>query len=132
MAERTFTLEEANAALDEIRPLAERMVEHRRALHGALERWNELTQRLGGNGGGISPVELREGQEAVQREAAAVAECVEAITGLGALVKDLDQGLVDFPSLRDDQTVLLCWHVGEDEIRYWHGLEEGFAGRKPL
>ena len=51
---------------------------------------------------------------------------------LGVLVKDLDRGLVDFPALRDGEEVLLCWQVGEGEIAYWHGLEEGFAGRKPL
>ena len=48
------------------------------------------------------------------------------------LVKDLDRGLVDFPALRDGEEVLLCWQVGEGEVAYWHGLEEGFAGRKPL
>ena len=40
--------------------------------------------------------------------------------------------LVDFPAVRGEEVVLLCWHVGEDEVAYWHGLEEGFAGRKPL
>jgi hypothetical protein len=48
------------------------------------------------------------------------------------LVKDIDVGLVDFPVRRGDETVLLCWKVGEDRIRFWHGLEEGYAGRKPL
>jgi hypothetical protein len=51
---------------------------------------------------------------------------------LGVLVKDLDRGLVDFPALRGDEEVLLCWEVGEDEVAYWHGVDEGFAGRKPL
>jgi hypothetical protein len=52
---------------------------------------------------------------------------------LGVIVKDADRGLVDFPALRESgEEVLLCWQVGEDEIAYWHGLEEGFAGRKPL
>jgi hypothetical protein len=47
-------------------------------------------------------------------------------------VKDLDRGLVDFPALHRGEEVLLCWQVGEGEVAYWHGLEEGFAGRKPL
>jgi hypothetical protein len=47
-------------------------------------------------------------------------------------VKDLDRGLVDFPALHDGEEVLLCWQVGEDEVAYWHGVDEGFAGRKPL
>ena len=65
-------------------------------------------------------------------EVRGVASCVDDLHELGVLVKDLDLGLVDFPTLRDGEEVLLCWRVGEDEIRYWHGLEEGFAGRKEL
>lgn len=57
---------------------------------------------------------------------------MDEIQALGVLVKDLDTGLVDFPALRGGEEVLLCWQLGEDEIRYWHGLEEGFAGRKEL
>jgi hypothetical protein len=57
---------------------------------------------------------------------------VQTITDAGVQVKDLDTGLLDFPSRREGEEVLLCWRVGEDEIRFWHGLEEGFAGRKPL
>jgi hypothetical protein len=47
-------------------------------------------------------------------------------------VKNLDEGLVDFPALRHGETVLLCWKLGEDEIAYWHRVEDGFAGRRPL
>ncbi len=47
-------------------------------------------------------------------------------------MKDLDSGLLDFPSKRDGDVVLLCWRVGEPEIGWWHTVEEGFAGRKPL
>jgi hypothetical protein len=48
------------------------------------------------------------------------------------LVKDLDTGLVDFPALHKGEEVLLCWQFGEDEVTHWHGVDEGFAGRKPL
>ena len=57
---------------------------------------------------------------------------MNTIHGHGAIVKDLDDGLVDFPALRGGEEVLLCWRLGEDEVAYWHGLEEGFAGRKRL
>jgi hypothetical protein len=57
---------------------------------------------------------------------------VNGIHGAGAVVKDPDTGLIDFPALRQGEEVCLCWRVGEDAIEYWHGLEEGFAGRKPL
>jgi len=48
------------------------------------------------------------------------------------VLRDLDRGLVDFPSLRDGEEVLLCWRLGEEEIGFWHSLHEGFSGRRPL
>jgi hypothetical protein len=132
MAERHFTPEEANALLEQVRPVAESLVVHRRAFTVAAARRARLTQRISGNGGDFDPQEPSELDEQLQREAEAVAGAVEELQALGVLVKDLDRGLVDFPALRDGEEVLLCWQVGEREIAYWHGLEEGFAGRKPL
>jgi hypothetical protein len=132
MAERHFTPEEANALLEQVRPVAESLVAHRRAFTVAAARRARLTQRISGNGGDFDPQEPSELDEQLQREAAAVAGAVEELQSLGVLVKDLDRGLVDFPALRDGEEVLLCWQVGEGEVAYWHGLEEGFAGRKPL
>jgi hypothetical protein len=129
---RVFTVEEANALLETVRPLAEQLVSHRRALAEALERQERLEGRVRSNGGGIPTHEPREAAAAVSEEAAGIARCLEAIQELGAIVKDLDSGLVDFPALRGGEDVLLCWRLGEDEIRYWHGVEEGFAGRKEL
>ena len=132
MAERHFTPEEANALLGQVRPVAESLVAHRRAFTVAAARRARLTQRISGNGGDFDPQEPSELDEQLQREAEAVAGAVEELQALGVLVTDLDRGLVDFPALRDGEEVLLCWQVGEGEVAYWHGLEEGFAGRKPL
>ena len=132
MAERHFTPEEANALLEEVRPVAETLVAHRRAMAVTATRQARLVQRIAGNGGDFDPQEPRTLEEEFKREGEAVARCVEQLEALGVLVKDLDRGLVDFPALRDDEEVLLCWQVGEDEIAYWHGVDEGFAGRKPL
>jgi hypothetical protein len=57
---------------------------------------------------------------------------IEELQELGVLVKDLDRGLVDFPCVHRGRELLLCWQLGEDEVGYWHGLEDGFAGRRPL
>ena len=132
MAERHFTAEEANALLEQLRPVAESLVAHRRAFTVAAARRARLTQRISGNGGDFDPQEPSELDEQLQQEAEAVARAVEELQALGVLVKDLDRGLVDFPALRDGEEVLLCWQVGEGEVAYWHGLDEGFAGRKPL
>ncbi|SRR6266545_4677122 len=129
---RFFTVEEANAALVELRPIVEQMVEHRRNLTAAQGEQAELIIRIAGNGGDMQPSDLREAAAAIEREAAAVSECAERIDAVGAQIKSLEEGLLDFPALRGDEEVLLCWKLGEDEITYWHGLEEGFAGRKPL
>jgi hypothetical protein len=132
VADRVFTVDEANALLETVRPLAERMVAHRQALARAMERQERTERKVRGNGGGISPEEPAAAAAAVSEEAEAVAGCLDQIHRLGVVVKDLDAGLVDFPALRGDEEVYLCWQVGEDEIRYWHGREEGFAGRKEL
>jgi hypothetical protein len=132
MAERHFTPEEANRLLEEVRPVAESLVAHRRAFTVAAARRARLSQRISGNGGDFDPHEPGELEEELRREAEAVTRAVEELQGLGVLVKDLDRGLVDFPALREGEEVLLCWQVGEGEVAYWHGLEEGFAGRKPL
>ena len=133
MAERRFfTLEEANELLPAVRSLAERMVAHRHALASAQQHYAAFVARIAGNGGGLNPAEFARAQEEVEQQAAGVARCVEAIHELGALVKDVDEGLVDFPSRRGGAEVLLCWRVGENEITHWHGADEGFTGRKPL
>ena len=132
MARRYFTPAEANALLEQVRPAAERLVEHRKAFSEAAARRAQLATHVAGNGGDLDPGEVREDAEQMEREAEAVETAVNELSELGVLVKDLDRGLVDFPALRQGEEVLLCWQVGEDEVAFWHGLDEGFAGRKPL
>lgn len=57
---------------------------------------------------------------------------IEQLEGTGVMIKSVDEGLLDFPSKRFDDEVWLCWKVGEDDIKFWHGKDEGFMGRKPL
>jgi hypothetical protein len=130
--ERHFSIEEANGALDEVRPLTEELVEHRRALVKLQERQAAVTTRIAGNGGNVEPHELEDVQERLDEEVAGIARCVARIHEVGALVKDLDAGLVDFPATRDGEEILLCWRLGEAEVGFWHGMDEGFSGRKPL
>jgi hypothetical protein len=132
VSQRYFTAEEANDALHDVRPLTEELVGHRRALVELQELQSSLTARITGNGGNVDPRELQELQERLDEEVAGIARCVARIHEAGALVKDLDEGLVDFPAQREGADVLLCWRLGEDEVGYWHGLDEGFSGRKPL
>jgi hypothetical protein len=57
---------------------------------------------------------------------------IELLEDMGIIIKSVDEGLIDFPSLRFNEEVWLCWKIGETEIKFWHGKEEGFNGRKPL
>jgi hypothetical protein len=129
---RHFTLEQANALLAEVRPLAERLVRHRGELIEAQAARTKIISRIAGNGGGVDTGELTQLDEQMGKALAGIARCVNAIHELGAVVKDPDEGLVDFPARIDDREAFLCWKLGEDEIEYWHGIDEGFAGRKPL
>jgi hypothetical protein len=131
---RFFTQEEANAALETVRPLAERLADARKRLVHVAGKLEDVEGRVSGNGGGLDPDRVRELQERAAEAAADVAGLVTELEAAGVQVKDLDEGLIDFPAKHPEQgdTVLLCWQLGEDEVSHWHGLEEGFAGRKPL
>jgi hypothetical protein len=131
---RLFTPEEANEALGRLRPLVERLVVRRRELNHLTTRLEGVREKVAGNGGSLDPARVNELQEAAGSAAAELASIVEEIHELGVQVKDLDTGLVDFPAEHpeSEETVLLCWQLGEDSVGHWHGLEEGFAGRKPL
>ena len=129
-----FTEEEANEALAVVRPTVQRLVSARRKFIHAASRLEDVQGHVAGNGGGLDPERVRELQDEVSEAGAAVATVVGELEALGVQVKDLDEGLVDFPARHPEQgdTVLLCWRLGEEKVAHWHGLEEGFAGRKPL
>ncbi len=84
-------------------------------------------------GGSIPPyAELAQKKAERERSETKMREAIDKIHETGCIVKDLDVGLVDFPSLLEGEEVYLCWKLGEERITYWHGIHEGFAGRKPL
>ena len=131
---REFTLEEATALLPQVRGLAETMVELRsklRSSQGASEVWRRA---VGSNGGGRRSAGSHEEESARAAIAAEFRDTLSAIEELGVLVKDVDGGLLDFPARHPvtGEGVLLCWKLGEAEIGYWHGEDEGFVGRKSL
>jgi hypothetical protein len=131
---RLFTPEEANETLPLVRARVERLVRRRRELHHVGRRLEVVRASVSGNGGNLDPARVTQLEEQAAQLAAELSSLVEEIHGLGVLVKDLDVGLIDFPATHPTSraTVLLCWQLGEDEVAHWHGVEEGFAGRKPL
>ncbi len=131
---RFFTPEEANAALERVRPLVETLVAQRRELLRVGSALGEVRGTVAGNGGSLDPESVARLQGTAERVAAELAGAVEELDALGLQVKDLDRGLVDFPAQHPEsgETVLLCWELGEESVAYWHGVEDGYAGRKPL
>jgi hypothetical protein len=130
--DRYFTPAEANEALAAVRPLVERMVGQHRAFREAVERRGALSTVTGANGGGFHPRVPADLDAAVEAAAAELSATVRELSDRGVRVKDPATGLVDFPSLRDGEEILLCWLLGEDEVAWWHTLDGGFAGRQPL
>lgn len=122
---RHFTLEEANAALGVVRPLVKDILETRqRIVTRRPDVWPVLQAALG-NGGSRAAGEMV--NEFIHLDA-----LVRRLQATGAELKDVNTGLIDFLSVREGREVYLCWQYDEDEIRYWHELHTGFAGRQPL
>ncbi len=130
MSARTFTPAEANSALERVRPLAEQMVAVRSRLGELESEQREVVKIIAGNGSGYGVGEARSPEFA--RLAAELEQCVNELAELGVEVKDAETGLLDFPAVRAGEEVLLCWRVGEDAVEWWHGREEGFAGRRRI
>ena len=128
-----FTLQEAEGLLDSsIRDLAGRMVEIAREMKPLRTRWQRIVIAIGSNGGGLEKRDAEQLREKLERLKAELDATIAEITGQGVQVKDIERGLVDFPAVIEGRPSLLCWHVGEEQIGFWHGEDEGFAGRRPL
>jgi hypothetical protein len=131
--ERLFTLEEAQALLDsELRAEAERMVEVRARGRDLEGRWRRLVIAVGSNGGNFEKPAVRKLRAELRQAADDLAAALDVFAGHGVQVKDPDTGLIDFPAEIDGEPALLCWRVGEERIEFWHTLDGGFAGRRPI
>ena len=115
-----------------MRPVAERIVALRARMTELVSEQSHSITSIGGNGSGHAASDLRDVQTELAQLAAAVGNALNELDALGVSVKDLDTGLLDFPALRADEEVELCWRVGEPEVAHWHGNGEGFAGRKAI
>ena len=122
---RLFTVEEANALLPILRELLEDVALHRNSLREKAPHLEPILKSAAFNGGGRIGSEY--GVAAYNLYLA-----IERIRELGVLLKDLDMGLLDFPHEREGRVVFLCWHPPEERVEYWHEIEAGYQGRRPL
>jgi hypothetical protein len=133
MSSRTFTLHEAQDLLPVLESLLRTAIDGKKLIESVEAEFQALAHRIFLSGGmslDVVPLARRkaEREKAIQRVKDAMAE----IDAIGVRVKDLDIGLLDFPCEVDGQTILLCWKLGEKAITHWHGVSEGFAGRKQI
>jgi len=120
-----FTLEQANQSLEIIRPWVQEIQDIRgQILDHQPEIWSVM-EKSAGNGGNPTLSRMVPTFDRLD-------VLIHQIQDLGVLIKDVNAGLLDFPALRDDQEVYLCWKYGEQDIQFWHEIEAGFAGRQPI
>ena len=126
---RYFTVEQANRTLPLVRKIVDDIV-------SSYERWQDAVRSFELASAAVRadlPDPRAESlQIEAQRLAAEIAGFVRELNELGVQFKGYDLGLVDFPSLRDERTIYLCWQHGEPDVRFWHEIDGGFAGRRPI
>ena len=127
-----FTLDEANALVPWLEETFQRLARGRQEHLALQERLTELLRRREGDEPPGNNDELTEVREDVDRLARQIEDGVEEILDRGIIVRDVERGLVDFPSPREGREVFLCWIGGEERIEYWHETDRGFSHRQPL
>jgi hypothetical protein len=119
-----YTVDQANAALGHVSEVLARLRSAREGLNDEEVR-EALGEAAPQNGGG-------EPGRRVSESFVALRSALVELQTLEIVLRDLERGLIDFPSIRDGREVYLCWEEGEDRIEFWHDVEAGYAGRQPL
>jgi hypothetical protein len=130
---KLFSLPEAERARRQVEPLLIDAMEGRKQMSDLEESLSAISNRIQIMGGVTIDYDVAARMRAdLNRVVAKVKDAIDRIQATGCIVKDLDTGLVDFPSVIRNEEVYLCWRLGEDRIRFYHRQNEGFAGRKPI
>jgi hypothetical protein len=133
MSSRTFTLDEAQDLLPVLESLLRKALDGKKLIESVDAELQAVAHRIFMNGGmSVNVVHLASRKAEREKTFQRVKDAMDEIAAIGVQVKDLDIGLLDFPCEVDGQVVLLCWKLGEKSITHWHGVSEGFAGRKPV
>lgn len=122
---RFFTLAQANQLLEVLHPLIAEMLAARDAILALQPQLEVVLNKAVHNGGSIISAEALDAFDALKKS-------LYTIQQYDVFVKDVNSGLIDFPSIRDGQAVFLCWQFGEEKISFWHELETGYDGRQPI
>lgn len=130
---RTFSLDEAQTLIPVLESLLKRAIQAKESAEAVEQEMQQLSQRIFLNGGMLVAV-AQVARRRAERDVAVqqVKDTLQEIDAIGVQVKDIEKGLLDFPCRIGEETVLLCWKMGETEIQYWHTVESGFGGRQPI
>ena len=128
-----FTLQEAEKLIPVLQERLSQAIDFRNEAVEMETELQALTARIQMIGGLlVDPVSVAQKKHQKSRAAQLLHDAMREIEDFGCILKDLDVGLIDFPSMHKDEEVFLCWKLGESRIGYWHRADEGFAGRKPI
>ena len=131
MSNKYFTPNEAENLIPQLEQIVSTMQDQRKNALALGEELQAMQDRIQA-GENVIASDLLNKRTELDFIVEIIQESLNQIEELGGQPKDLDLGLVDFPALVDGEEVLLCWRYGEKSIRYYHGLEDGYSGRKPL
>jgi hypothetical protein len=130
---KTFTFDEAQSLLPVLESLLKRATDGKKAADELDSELSSLSRRIYMIGGmKIDVVQVGRQRAEMEAHLQRVRESIAEIDSIGVQVKDLEAGLLDFPFRLDDEVVLLCWRTGETSIEYWHTVDSGFQGRRPV
>jgi hypothetical protein len=133
MMQRFFTLQQAEQLLPSVASAIGEAISLKAEYQRLESEWERFSQRMAVSGGmRVDRGQVIEQKHRREEAAAALKQAIDHVHQFGCLVKDLDIGLIDFPTLFQGEEVYLCWKLGEAGIQYWHGVHEGFRGRKPI
>jgi hypothetical protein len=130
---RFFTLQQAEKLLPDVGSAIREAIALKAEYEQTEEEWQNFSQRVAVMGGvRVDRGQVLEQKNRREEAARALKQAIDKVHEFGCLVKDLDIGLIDFPTLFQGEEVYLCWKLGEAGIQFWHGVDEGFRGRKPI
>ena len=132
---KIFTLEQANRLIPQVKAVLSKLRQQRDQLHN-LENALAIVELEGlqadGTPSPLARTVALEKSSRIEKQMDGFKLLLEELDAIGCQLKDLDEGLVDFFTIHQGQLVYLCWKDGEEAIRYWHRMEDGFAGRRPV
>ena len=132
MADIHFTVAEAESAIPWMRRAVESMRDASAHAQEAQSQLSALMDSIQSNGRESHGEEWEAQQAAIEESAKTVRAALDEFSDRGIILRDVQRGLVDFPAMREDREVYLCWLYGETSIEYWHEVDTGFDGRQPL